>query len=83
MGVPAFELHRPTTIEEATELVDQFGDDAVFHCGGTELMLVMKLGLAPYGHLVDVKSIGELGVGNASGVGHQGTSETGAGEVAT
>lgn len=60
MALPTFELHRPTTIEEATQLADKYGDDAVFHCGGTELLLVMKLGLAPYGHLIDVKPISEL-----------------------
>jgi carbon-monoxide dehydrogenase medium subunit len=30
-------------------------------CGGTELLLLFKLGFAAYGHLVDVKRIAELG----------------------
>ena len=30
-------------------------------CGGTELLLLLKLGFAAYGHLVDVKGIEELG----------------------
>lgn len=60
MALPAFELHRPTTVEEATALLDEHGDDAALHCGGTELLLVMKLGLAPNDHLIDTKGIGEL-----------------------
>jgi carbon-monoxide dehydrogenase medium subunit len=30
-------------------------------CGGTELLLLLKLGFAAYGHLVDIKGIAELG----------------------
>jgi CO/xanthine dehydrogenase FAD-binding subunit len=57
-----FELHRPTTIDEATGLLDELGDDAVVYSGGTELLLVMKLGFADYPHLIDVKlSNGETG----------------------
>lgn len=60
MALPQFELHRPTTIEEATELLDHHGDEAIIHCGGTELLLVMKLGYAPYSQLIDIKHIAEL-----------------------
>ena len=58
--LPPFELHRPTSVEEASRLLDQLGDDAVVYSGGTELLLVMKLGFADYPHLVDVKRIAEL-----------------------
>jgi carbon-monoxide dehydrogenase medium subunit len=58
--LPPFELHRPGTVEEASGLLDELGDDAVVYSGGTELLLVMKLGLADYPHLVDVKRIAEL-----------------------
>jgi aerobic carbon-monoxide dehydrogenase medium subunit len=58
--LPPFQLHRPTSIEEASRLLDQLGDDAVVYSGGTELLLVMKLGFADYPHLVDVKRIAEL-----------------------
>lgn len=61
-----FELHRATSVEAATELLEQHGDDAVLYAGGTELVLLMKLGFAAYGHLVDVKPIAEL-----SGIGLQ------------
>jgi carbon-monoxide dehydrogenase medium subunit len=55
-----FELHRPSTVEEATALLDEHGDDAVLYCGGTELLLIAKMGFASFEHLVDTKSIAEL-----------------------
>lgn len=61
-----FELHRATSVEAATRLLDEHGDDAVVYGGGTELVLLMKLGFATYGHLVDIKPIAEL-----SGIGLQ------------
>lgn len=61
MTLPPFELHRPETVEEATELASHYGDDAAFYCGGTELLLLLKLGFASFGHLVDLKRIEELG----------------------
>jgi aerobic carbon-monoxide dehydrogenase medium subunit len=58
--LPPFELHRPRSVEEATELVDRYGEDAAFYCGGTELLLLLKLGFSSFGHLVDLKHIDEL-----------------------
>jgi aerobic carbon-monoxide dehydrogenase medium subunit len=58
--LPPFQLHRPGTLEEATELLEQHGDDAALYCGGTELVLLLKLGFASFGHLVDLKGIEEL-----------------------
>ena len=52
-----FTLHRPRTAEEACALLAQFGEDAVPYAGGTELLLVMKMGFAAPRHLVDVKRI--------------------------
>ena len=60
MTLPAFDLHRATSVEEASELLRRYGDDAAVHCGGTELVLLLKLGFASYGHLVDIKPIPEL-----------------------
>jgi carbon-monoxide dehydrogenase medium subunit len=59
-ALPPFELHRPATCEEATALLERFGDDAAVYSGGTELLLLLKLGFAEFGHLVDVKAIPEL-----------------------
>jgi len=58
--LPPFDLHRPGSLEEATELADRYGEDAAFYCGGTELLLLLKLGFASFGHLVDLKGVEEL-----------------------
>ncbi len=55
-----FEIHRASSVAEASGLIDELGDDAVLYSGGTELLLLMKLGFASYGHLVDIKGIEEL-----------------------
>ena len=55
-----FQLHAAGSVAEATGLLSELGDDAVIYAGGTELLLLMKLGFAAYGHLVDVKRIDEL-----------------------
>ena len=61
MTLPPFDLHRASSVEEARELLLRYGEDAAVVCGGTELLLLMKLGFAAYGHLVDIKGIEELG----------------------
>ncbi len=60
MTLPPFTLHRPATMDEAVALLDEYGDDAAFYCGGTEMILLMKLGFADYGHLIDLKGLSEL-----------------------
>jgi carbon-monoxide dehydrogenase medium subunit len=60
--LPPFALHRPRSLEEAEDLLAHYGDEAAVYCGGTELLLVMKLGLAAYSNLVDLKGIPELRV---------------------
>jgi aerobic carbon-monoxide dehydrogenase medium subunit len=55
-----FEYHRASSIEEATELLAEFGDDAKVIAGGQSLVPMMALRLAAFGHLVDVWSIPEL-----------------------
>jgi carbon-monoxide dehydrogenase medium subunit len=55
-----FQLHRPVSIGEATALLSRLGDGAALYCGGTELLQVMKMGLASFDHLIDVKSIEPL-----------------------
>jgi aerobic carbon-monoxide dehydrogenase medium subunit len=60
VSLPAFEIHTPRSVEDASDLLERHGDDAILYSGGTELLLLLKLGLADYGHLVDVKGIEEL-----------------------
>jgi aerobic carbon-monoxide dehydrogenase medium subunit len=67
MRLTPFRLHRPSTVEEATELLTELGSDAVPYCGGTELLLVAKLGLTAFTDLVDLKRIEELGGIEANG----------------
>jgi len=59
--LPPFDLHRPQSLEEATELADRYGEDAAFYCGGTELLLLLKMGFAAFGHLIDLKGVEDLG----------------------
>lgn len=61
MTLPPFELHRAQSVDEATQLLERYGEDAAVICGGTELLLLLKLGFAAYGHLVDIKGVSELG----------------------
>jgi aerobic carbon-monoxide dehydrogenase medium subunit len=58
--LPPFDLHRPQSLEEATALAERYGEDAAFYCGGTELILLLKLGFASFGHLIDLKGVEEL-----------------------
>jgi carbon-monoxide dehydrogenase medium subunit len=58
--LPPFALHRPARLEEAVDLLERYGEDAAFYMGGTELLLLMKLGFAEPGHLVDGKALPEL-----------------------
>ncbi len=60
MKLPPFRMHRPTSLGEAVELRAQLGDDAAFYCGGTELLLVMKMGLTDLSDLIDVKGLAGL-----------------------
>lgn len=58
--LPPLSIEAPATVEEATELLDRHGEEAAVYCGGTELLLLLKLRYAEYLHLVDVKGIPEL-----------------------
>lgn len=56
-----FEVHRTSTVEQAIELRSRFGQDGAVYAGGTELLLAMKMGVARWPHLIDVKPIRGLG----------------------
>jgi aerobic carbon-monoxide dehydrogenase medium subunit len=59
--LPPFEVHRPTSVAEVLALRSQLGEEAALYAGGTELLLVMKLELADYSHLIDLKRVADLG----------------------
>jgi carbon-monoxide dehydrogenase medium subunit len=55
-----FEYHAPTSLDEATSLLQQFGDEARPVAGGTDLVLMMTDRVVTPRHVVDVKRIPEL-----------------------
>lgn len=67
MRLSPFRLHRPQTVGEASGLLSELGAGALPYCGGTELLLVAKLGLTDFTELVDLKGIPELSGIEANG----------------
>ena len=57
---PTFRLHRPTTLDQAIELLVSLGDGARPYAGGSELLLVLREGLLDADNLVDLKRIAGL-----------------------
>ena len=57
MKLAPFRLHRPETTAEARGLAAEYGFDAAYLAGGTELVLLMKLGLAAPRHVIDLKTV--------------------------
>src|SRR5712691_4871761 len=55
-----FDVHRATSVKEAVQLRQRFGEDAAVYAGGTEILLAMKVGVARWPHLIDVKRIKSL-----------------------
>jgi carbon-monoxide dehydrogenase medium subunit len=64
-----FQLHEPTTVREASGILDRLGEEARIYAGGTELLLAMKQGLLRYAHLVNIKPIGLNGITFDEGAG--------------
>jgi carbon-monoxide dehydrogenase medium subunit len=56
----AFDYHAPTSLQEATALLAQHGDEAHVLAGGQSLIPMMKLRLASPGHLIDINGIRSL-----------------------
>ncbi len=55
-----FEYHRAGSVDEALQLMQQYGDDAKFIAGGHSLLPLMKLRLAEPAHLIDIGRIPNL-----------------------
>ena len=53
-------VSQPTTVPEASAELARLGEDARVYAGGTEIILLLRLGLVHYTHLVDVKKIPDL-----------------------
>jgi len=58
--IPTFALARPTSLVEAFDAWTAADGDVAWYAGGTELLQVMKMGLARFGTLVDLKGLPEL-----------------------
>jgi len=58
--IPRFALARPDSLEEAFDAFTAADGDASWYAGGTELLQVMKMGLARFGTLIDLKRLPEL-----------------------
>ncbi len=52
-----FEIHQPASVQEASQMLAQFGEDAGIYAGGTELLLAMKHSALNYRHLIDLKTV--------------------------
>jgi len=60
MKPAAFEYHRPTTVEEATDLLADLGHDAELLAGNQSLGIIMANRLATPDHLVDLAQVDAL-----------------------
>src|SRR5687767_10532275 len=56
----SFEYHRPTTVDEALDLLSSLGEDAKVLAGGQSLIPMMKLRFAAPSHLIDINRIDGL-----------------------
>jgi aerobic carbon-monoxide dehydrogenase medium subunit len=64
-----FEVRRAASVAEAVALRQQHGADGALYAGGTELLMAMRMGLARWPLLIDVKHIAALrGVARSDGV---------------
>jgi CO/xanthine dehydrogenase FAD-binding subunit len=60
MKPPPFEYLAPTTLAEALERLDQYGDDAKILAGGQSLMPLMNMRLARPRVVIDINQLPEL-----------------------
>jgi carbon-monoxide dehydrogenase medium subunit len=58
--IPRFSFVRPRSLDEAFEAFGATSGDAAWIAGGTELLQVMKMGLAQFSTLIDLKHIDGL-----------------------
>ena len=52
-----FEIHDVPSVQDASNLLSEYGDNARLYAGGTELLLVMKSGILHYDHLINIKTV--------------------------
>ncbi|WP_114964272.1 FAD binding domain-containing protein [Alkalilacustris brevis] len=57
---PAFDYHRPESLDAALKLLGAHGDEARVLAGGHSLIPMMKLRMAEFAHLIDLQAIEDL-----------------------
>jgi aerobic carbon-monoxide dehydrogenase medium subunit len=60
MKAAEFAYHRPDSVKEATDLLDEYGDDAKILAGGQSLVPLLAMRLTHFDNLVDISRIDEL-----------------------
>jgi hypothetical protein len=60
MKAAAFAYHRPGAVEEAVDLLAEYGDDAKILAGGQSLVPMLAMRLTHFENLVDISRIDEL-----------------------
>lgn len=60
LRLPAFEYHRPRSVEEAAGLLRELGDGCMLVAGGTDVIPNMKHRLHEPEHLVSIRGVAEL-----------------------
>lgn len=60
MKTAAFAYHRPDSVKEATELLDEYGDDAKILAGGQSLVPMLAMRLTYFENLIDISRVDEL-----------------------
>lgn len=60
LGLPEFDYHHASSIEEARALLAKFGSSARLLAGGTDLLILMKHRRAVPRHLINIKRIAGL-----------------------
>jgi carbon-monoxide dehydrogenase medium subunit len=58
--MPRFTYHRPTTTDEALQLLSQYGDEAKVLAGGQSLLPLLALRLSHPAHLIDIGRVSDL-----------------------
>ncbi len=60
MKAAPFAYHRPDTVDEAVELLGEYGDDAKILAGGQSLVPMLAMRLTFFENLVDISRVDEL-----------------------
>ena len=60
MKAAAFAYHRPDAVEDAVELLGEYGDEAKILAGGQSLVPMLAMRLTHFDNLVDISRVDEL-----------------------